>query len=97
MADWVNFKKVLGISDHQALEEIKTMRVFDKVVRQHVSEEEYLKISLEVARLRMEEEMREAGLSEEEVSELCDLTDASFANEPTEKPGDGFSEEEKNT
>lgn len=76
MADFINFKERLGMTDHQVLNEILTMREFDKIVKEILSEDVYMSICLKLARRLTEVELYSMGATEEEATQICDMVDA---------------------
>ena len=81
MADYVNFKTALGMTDHQVLDEILTMREFDKVVKENADPKQYHSWCLEAARRRSLEFLQKLGATSEEAEDICDLVEESFRKE----------------
>ena len=81
MADFINFKERLGMTDHQVLNEILTMREFDKIVSEILSEDVYKSICLKLARRLTEVELHSMGATDEEVMQICDMVDADMRGE----------------
>lgn len=81
MADFVNFQERLGMTDHQVLDEILAMRVFEKVVRENLTKEQYMDIALKAARVRASEALMKLGATEEEAEKVCDMVESEMRSE----------------
>lgn len=81
MADFVNFQEKLGMTDHQVLDEILGMRVFEKVVRETLTKDQYMDIALKAARVRASDTLAQLGATYDEIKSICDTVEAEMRGE----------------
>ena len=70
--------KDLGMTEQDAVLEIEYMRGWDKYLSNNLDAAQYLALTLAYARMRVSEELRNLGATEDDITEVCDAVEKTF-------------------